>query len=121
MTATTPVAVCGVRALHVLAKAAGALALRHFQTKLVIEVKADRSPVTIADRECERLIRERIAAAYPKDVKKRAKVNEMMDWFNSNLYRDWGYGLVYPQVFPGHKRPDDKVQSATLGWHTSKN
>jgi len=42
-----------------LAKAAGALALRHFQTKLVIEVKADRSPVTIADRECERLIRER--------------------------------------------------------------
>ena len=36
--------------------------------------------------------------AYPKDLKKRAKVNEMMDWFNSNLYRDWGYGLVYPQV-----------------------
>jgi glutathione S-transferase len=54
--------------------------------------------------------------AYPKDLKKRAKVNEMMDWFNSNLYRDYGYLLVYPQVFPGHKRPDDKVQAATLAW-----
>lgn len=50
-----------------LAKAAGAVALRHFQTELVIEEKADRSPVTIADRECERLIRERISAAYPDD------------------------------------------------------
>jgi glutathione S-transferase len=58
--------------------------------------------------------------AYPKDLKKRAKVNEMMDWFNSNLYRDWGYGMVYPQVFPGHKRPDDKVQAATLAWHKER-
>jgi len=44
----------------------------------------------------------------------------MMDWFNTNLYRDWGYGLVYPQVFPGHKRPDDKVQAATLAWHKER-
>lgn len=39
--------------------------------------------------------------AYPKDLKQRAKVNEMMDWLNTN-YRDWGYGLAYPQVFPHH-------------------
>jgi glutathione S-transferase len=58
--------------------------------------------------------------AYPKDLKKRAKVNEMMDWFNSNLYRDWGYGLVYPQVFPPHKRPDDMVQAATIAWHKER-
>ena len=25
--------------------------------------------------------------AYPKDLKQRAKVNEAMDWFNSNFYR----------------------------------
>ena len=37
---------------------------------------------------------------YPKDLKQRARVNEVMDWFNSNFYRDWGYGLIYPQLFP---------------------
>ncbi len=52
--------------------------------------------------------------AYPKDLKKRARVNEMMDWFNTGLYRDLGYGLVYPQVLPNQKRADDKVQAATL-------
>jgi glutathione S-transferase len=54
--------------------------------------------------------------AYPKDLKKRAKVNEMMDWFNTNFYRDFGYGLAYPQIFPHHKRPSDEVQTATLAW-----
>jgi glutathione S-transferase len=54
--------------------------------------------------------------AYPKDLRKRAKVNEMMDWFNSNLYRDYAYGLIYPQVFPGHKRPSDAVQAGTVAW-----
>jgi glutathione S-transferase len=54
--------------------------------------------------------------AYPKDLKQRAKVNEAMDWFNSNFYRDFGYGLCYPQLFPHHKRPTDAVQKATLEW-----
>lgn len=54
--------------------------------------------------------------AYPKDLKQRAKVNEVMDWFNSNFYRDFGYGLCYPQLFPHHKRPSDAVQQATLEW-----
>ncbi len=54
--------------------------------------------------------------AYPKDLQKRAKVNEMMDWFNSNFYRDYGYGLVYPQIFPHHKRPGDGAQDATIAW-----
>jgi glutathione S-transferase len=54
--------------------------------------------------------------AYPKDLKQRAKVNEAMDWFNSNFYRDFGYGLCYPQLFPHHKRGTDDVQKATLEW-----
>jgi len=37
--------------------------------------------------------------AYPKDLKDRARVNERMDWFNSQFYRDFGYALVYPQAF----------------------
>jgi glutathione S-transferase len=54
--------------------------------------------------------------AYPKDLKQRARVNEAMDWFNTNFNRDFGYGLCYPQLFPHHKRPTDEVQKATLEW-----
>ena len=53
---------------------------------------------------------------YPKDLKARAKVNELMDWFNTNFYRDWAYGMAYPQIFPHHKRPSDAVQAATVAW-----
>jgi glutathione S-transferase len=52
--------------------------------------------------------------AYPKDLKARAKVNEMMDWINSNFYRDWGYNLCYPQLFPHLKRRSEEAQSATI-------
>ena len=58
--------------------------------------------------------------AYPKDLKARALVHEMMDWFNSNIYKDLAYGLVYPQTFPHHKRPSDAVQSGTLDWGKQK-
>lgn len=54
--------------------------------------------------------------AYPKDIKQRAKVNEMMDWFNTSFYRDYGYGLVYPQILPHYRRPSDEVQNATIEW-----
>jgi glutathione S-transferase len=54
------------------------------------------------------------SAAYPKDLKQRAKVNEMMDWINTNFYREWGYNLCYPQLFPHLKRRSDEAQSATL-------
>lgn len=53
---------------------------------------------------------------YPKDLKKRAKVNEIMDWFNTNFYRDFAYGMAYPQIFPHHKRPTDEIHSATIEW-----
>jgi glutathione S-transferase len=54
--------------------------------------------------------------AYPKDLKARAKVNEAMDWFNTGFYRDFGYGLCYPQLFPHHKRPSEEAQNATVAW-----
>jgi glutathione S-transferase len=54
--------------------------------------------------------------AYPKDLKARAKVNEAMDWINTNFYRDWGYGLAYPQLFPHHKRRSDEAHAATIDW-----
>ena len=48
-----------------LAWQAGKLTLRYFQTDFTTEFKADQSPVTIADREAERLMRELIEAHYP--------------------------------------------------------
>ncbi len=56
------------------------------------------------------------SAAYPKELKARARVNEHMDWFNANFNRDFGYGVVYLQVFPHHKRPNDDCHSGTLDW-----
>jgi glutathione S-transferase len=58
--------------------------------------------------------------AYPKELKARARVNEMMDWFNTQLYREFGYHLAYPQVFAHHVRTPDVAQTATLEWGKSK-
>ena len=54
--------------------------------------------------------------AYPKDLRQRARVNERMDWINTQVCRDFAYGYVYPQIFPMHKRPSAEVQAATLAW-----
>lgn len=48
-----------------LADRAGELALRHFRQPLAVERKEDESPVTIADRSIESMIREAIVKAYP--------------------------------------------------------
>jgi len=52
--------------------------------------------------------------AYPADLKQRARVNERMDWTNTQLCIDLVYGLVYPQIFDSHKRRSDEAQTATL-------
>ncbi|MDF2698298.1 MAG: glutathione S-transferase domain protein, partial [Labilithrix sp.] len=59
-------------------------------------------------------------AAYPKDLKKRARVNERMDWINANFYREWAYHLVYPQIFPNHVRKPDVAHTATITWGKEK-
>lgn len=53
---------------------------------------------------------------YPAPLKARAKVNETMDWINTQLCRDLAYGFVYPQIFPNHRRQDEAAQRATLQW-----
>lgn len=49
-----------------LAWRAGRVTLAYYQTGVAAESKADASPVTIADREAERLLRERIEARFPE-------------------------------------------------------
>jgi glutathione S-transferase len=53
---------------------------------------------------------------YPTDLRARARVDERMDWFATNFYRDFGYGLCYPQIFPHHRRPTDELQRGTVAW-----
>ena len=57
---------------------------------------------------------------YPSALRPRAQVNASMDWFNANFYRDWGYGLCYPQLFPHHKRPSEEAQAVTIRWGLEK-
>jgi glutathione S-transferase len=58
--------------------------------------------------------------AYPSDPRKRARVNERMDWFNTAFYRDYSYGYIYPQIFPFMARPDPKVQAGTIAYGREK-
>ena len=52
-----------------IALQAGEVTLRHFQTRqLSVERKPDDSPVTIADREAEQLLRREIQAHFPEDA-----------------------------------------------------
>jgi histidinol-phosphatase len=50
-----------------VAKEAGRLALRYFDSEMVVEWKKDQSPVTVADREAEDLLRKRLLGTFPKD------------------------------------------------------
>ena len=58
--------------------------------------------------------------AYPTDLRKRARVNERMDWLNTGFYRDFSYGFLYPQIFPFMRRPDENVQAGTVAWGKEK-
>jgi histidinol phosphatase-like enzyme (inositol monophosphatase family) len=48
-----------------LAAASGAVIRDHFRTPFSVDQKSDATPVTIADREAERVMRELIAVSYP--------------------------------------------------------
>lgn len=50
------------------ARQAGRLTLQYFQKSIDVERKADESPVTLADREAEQLLRRQISADFPDDA-----------------------------------------------------
>lgn len=56
-----------LEAVMAVARVAGDIALRHFREGVVVETKADGSPVTAADREAERAAREWIERRFPDD------------------------------------------------------
>jgi glutathione S-transferase len=54
------------------------------------------------------------APSYPSDPRARARVNALMDWFNTGFYREFGYGVVYPQVIPDYAWPNAAMGSLAL-------
>jgi len=50
-----------------VARQAGALARNYYEGEFKVEHKTDESPVTIADREAEQLIRDAVSQAFPED------------------------------------------------------
>ncbi|HXV62319.1 MAG TPA: histidinol-phosphatase [Vicinamibacteria bacterium] len=64
---------------------AGRLVLSHFQTGLQVDRKADDSPVTLADREGERLLRKLISERFPR----HAVVGEEMGVASSDSSHRW--------------------------------
>lgn len=52
--------------------------------------------------------------AYPRDLQARARINSVMDWFNTGFYRDFGYGVVYQQAFPQYRFANTVVQSSVV-------
>lgn len=57
--------------------------------------------------------------AYPEDLRARARVDEALDWFNTGFYRDFGYGLVYPQILP-HYQIHQAQRRELLAWHRGR-
>jgi glutathione S-transferase len=53
---------------------------------------------------------------YPTDLRDRARVNERLDWLNTQLAREWLHHLLYPQLFPDHRRENETAQQAVLAW-----
>jgi len=67
--------------------------------------------------ECSAILKhlaEDAGAAYPKAPRARARVNQLMDWFNTGLLRDFGYNLVYPQVLPDQGFDNPATQADVL-------
>jgi histidinol-phosphatase len=50
-----------------VARKAGDLAREYYENTFEVEIKSDDSPVTVADRKAEQLIRDLVAAAFPSD------------------------------------------------------
>jgi glutathione S-transferase len=54
------------------------------------------------------------SSAYPSDPRRRALVDERLEWINANVYPSFGYDLVYPQLFPHERSRCPKTQAALL-------
>jgi glutathione S-transferase len=59
------------------------------------------------------------SAAYPRELRARARVDEALDWFNTGFLRDHGYGVVYPQILPEYLVHSSQA-GALRDWHRAR-
>jgi glutathione S-transferase len=85
-------------------------------SRLVPVLKEDDFVLTESSAILKYLAERFDAPEYPKDVRERARVNERMDWLNTNFYREYGYHLIYPQLFPHHVRAPEEANRGTVRW-----
>ena len=50
-------------------------------------------------------------AGYPTELRKRARVNQLMDWLNTGFYKDFGYGVVYCRTLPHMKYDSPQTEN----------
>lgn len=55
------------------------------------------------------------SSTYPEDSRRAARIDELIAWFESNFYKDFGYQYIYPQLMPHHRRPDG-ANPTTVEW-----
>lgn len=60
------------------------------------------------------------SALYPTEPRERARVDELMSWFEANFYKDFGYQLIYPQLFEHHSRGSQAANDPTIRWGQRK-
>ncbi|MEZ5738184.1 MAG: glutathione S-transferase family protein [Burkholderiaceae bacterium] len=66
------------------------------------------------------LARRTRSVLYPEDIRQQARIDELIAWFETNLYRDFGFQFVYPQLLPHHRRRDEAGNDATIAWGRSQ-
>jgi len=57
---------------------------------------------------------------YPDDLRARARVDELVAWFEANFYKDFGFSYVYPKLMPHHARGSDEATKRTVEWGYEK-
>lgn len=55
------------------------------------------------------------SSTYPGEPQSAARVDELVAWFESNFYKDFGHQYVYPQLMPHHRRPGG-ANEITVEW-----
>lgn len=66
------------------------------------------------------LARKSESPLYPNELRARARVDELMAWFEANLHKDFGFQYVYPQFLPHHARSSDEQTRCTIEWGRDK-
>jgi glutathione S-transferase len=57
---------------------------------------------------------------YPVDLRPRARVDELIAWFEANFYKDFAFQYVYPALLPHHHRGSDEATARTIAWGLEK-